>query len=276
MTGGVRFEHEEKTWPPKYWKLQILFTLGDKKVQFGFKDPRRIARLRLVQEPLTSEPISRLGFDPILSMPSFEAFCDLVGQRSVPLKVLLLDQSFSAGVGNWVADEVLYQSKIHPAQYSHTLTQDELRTLYNVIQYVCQTAVDVEADEEKFPSDWLMKYRWNKGRGLGKGILPDGQVLKFETIGGRTTAYSPSRQVLRMTEDMKKRFKRKVAMSIKKETILSEKTNRQEVVCQKVTKKKTVKKEVKDEDDLDFLLPPEKTKVVRNRCTTNYNLRQIR
>ena len=44
-----------------------------------------------------------MGFDPILSMPDFEDFSRGVLKRACPIKALLLDQSFSAGVGNWVA-----------------------------------------------------------------------------------------------------------------------------------------------------------------------------
>jgi formamidopyrimidine-DNA glycosylase len=66
-------------------------------------DARRLGRIRLRSDPLAEPPISELGFDPILSMPSLEEFTALVQKRSCPIKALLLDQSFSAGVGNWVA-----------------------------------------------------------------------------------------------------------------------------------------------------------------------------
>ena len=46
-----------------------------------------------------------LGFDPILSMPDYDWFKKAVLKRSCPIKALLLDQSFSAGVGNWVAGQ---------------------------------------------------------------------------------------------------------------------------------------------------------------------------
>jgi formamidopyrimidine-DNA glycosylase len=48
-------------------------------------------------------PLNELGFDPILKMPDFEWFAETVNKRKVPIKALLLDQTFSAGVGNWVA-----------------------------------------------------------------------------------------------------------------------------------------------------------------------------
>lgn len=74
-------------------------------VQIAFTDPRRLGRIRLCKEPMKEPPISFLGFDPILAMPDLEEFSRSVLRRSCTVKALLLDQSFSAGVGNWVAGE---------------------------------------------------------------------------------------------------------------------------------------------------------------------------
>ncbi|GAA5805017.1 hypothetical protein HPULCUR_010530 [Helicostylum pulchrum] len=224
MTGRIRFQHEEEVWPPKFWKLLITFqdpTNPDKTIQFGFQDPRRLARLRLVAspDPLLEPPISKLGFDPVLNLPSLSTFSQLVLRRQVPIKALLLDQAFSAGVGNWVADEILYQAKIHPAQYSHSLTDNELESLYEKLKYVCETAVALEADESKFPADWLMPYRWNKGKKTDQ-ILPNGLSLQFVTVGGRTSAIAPDIQVLRIVE--KKKVVKKEG-GVKKEEVENEK-----------------------------------------------------
>ncbi|KAF8344037.1 uncharacterized protein EI90DRAFT_3028057, partial [Cantharellus anzutake] len=53
-------------------------------------------------------------FDPILSISSLEEFSSGVFKRGLPIKSLLLDQTFSVGVGNWVADEFLFHARIHP------------------------------------------------------------------------------------------------------------------------------------------------------------------
>lgn len=71
--------------------------------EVAFLDARRLGRIRLCKSPLTEPPISNMGFDPILSMPDIEDFSRGVLKRACPIKALLLDQSFSAGVGNWVA-----------------------------------------------------------------------------------------------------------------------------------------------------------------------------
>ena len=73
--------------------------------EVAFLDARRLGRIRLCKSPLTELPISNMGFDPILSMPDFADFSRGVLKRACPIKALLLDQSFSAGVGNWVAGE---------------------------------------------------------------------------------------------------------------------------------------------------------------------------
>ena len=145
--------------------------------EVAFLDARRLGRIRLCKTPLTEPPISNMGFDPILSMPDLTEFSRGVVKRTCPIKALLLDQSFSAGVGNWVAgkasirvfvatlrdtvpDEVLYHARIHPEQRCNTLSKEQIQALHQQIRHVCTFAVKVNADDSRFPDDWLFKYRW--------------------------------------------------------------------------------------------------------------------
>lgn len=135
--------------------------------EIAFLDARRLGRVRLVNgSPLESPPISDLGFDPILSMPDLPTFSSLVLKRSCPIKALLLDQSFSAGVGNWVADEILYHARVHPEQRCRTLSEEQVEQVWAWTKEVCESAVKVNADDKKFPEDWLFKHRW-------VSLLPD-------------------------------------------------------------------------------------------------------
>lgn len=129
-------------------------------MEVAFVDARRLARIRLCADPLNEPPISKLGFDPILSMPTLEQFAPQVRRRGNPIKSLLLDQNFSAGVGNWVADEILFHSRIHPEQRPNTLTDVQIATLHEKMVYVCRTAIDVNAEASKFPESWLFRHRW--------------------------------------------------------------------------------------------------------------------
>lgn len=126
----------------------------------AFLDARRLGRIRLVSSATADPPISELGFDPLLCMPSLAEFSPLVTKRTCPIKALLLDQAFSAGVGNWVADEILYHARIHPEQGCATLSEDQLKELHFWTHEVPRKAVECNADDAKFPEDWLFKHRW--------------------------------------------------------------------------------------------------------------------
>ncbi|KAF8610178.1 hypothetical protein BDV93DRAFT_483319 [Ceratobasidium sp. AG-I] len=215
MTGMIQVKGQEPTWyrrknkdlsaeiwpPPRFLKFIIHFSATDTEpaTQLAFLDARRLARIRLAREPLKEPPISELGFDPILSMPTLEEFKKMVLKRTCPIKALLLDQSFSAGVGNWVADEILYQSKIHPEQRAHNLSEAQLVLIYQNTKGVCETAVAVDADSSQFPANWLFDYRWGKGQKTkAEMLLPSGEVAKIKwlTVGGRTSAVVEQIQIM--------------------------------------------------------------------------------
>ncbi|KAI0771001.1 AtMMH-1 [Trametes elegans] len=190
-------------WPPRFMKF-ILHLKGEseaaEETQVAFLDARRLGRIRLCKTPLTEPPISTLGFDPILSMPDLDDFSQAVRKRSCPIKALLLDQSFSAGVGNWVADEILYHARLHPEERCNVLSDEQLTALHQQTSAVCQTAVAVNADDSKFPEDWLFKHRWGKGKKEKHNLkLPDGKpaTIKWITVGGRTSAYVAELQKLK-------------------------------------------------------------------------------
>jgi formamidopyrimidine-DNA glycosylase len=100
---------------------------------------------------------------------------------------VLLDQSFSAGVGNWIADEVLYQARIDPRRRAHTLTPAEVGRIRRQLQRVITTAVRVGADSDRFPPKWLFHTRWSKR--LKSPMTPRGERIRYLTVGGRTTAW---------------------------------------------------------------------------------------
>ncbi|KAK9821543.1 hypothetical protein WJX74_009796 [Apatococcus lobatus] len=177
-------------WPPRFWKIQFEMDDG---TRMSFNDARRFARVRFLKDPTSVPPISELGFDPLLELPSLDDFVALMAKQRRALKALILDQSFSAGVGNWVADEVLYQAKLHPEQKGNSLDADECKRLHDALYYVCKTATEVDAESSQFPPDWLFHQRWNE-----KKAQPiNGNPLEFIKSAGRATAIVPAVQQLR-------------------------------------------------------------------------------
>ncbi len=119
-----------------------------------------------------------------------------------PIKAVLLMQERFPGIGNWMADEILWRAAIHPRQKAGELTPAQVRALHRECRKVCRLALDTIAGHGRhlphylnvdIPNSWLFNHRWRQG-----GNDPrTGTPLAHATIGGRTTCWSPARQKLR-------------------------------------------------------------------------------
>jgi formamidopyrimidine-DNA glycosylase len=174
----------EGIWPPRFCRLHLMLDDGGEVV---FRDARRLGRVRLRHDPRAEPPISLLGFDALRELPSLRELVALFAERAAPVKAMLLDQSFSAGVGNWIADEVLYQAGIDPRRRANTLTAAEIARLRARLRSVLTTAVRLGADGDRFPPKWLFHTRWSKRQ--RNPLTVRGQRIRYLTVGGRTTAW---------------------------------------------------------------------------------------
>lgn len=184
------FVVDDEAWPPKYWKVHMDLE-GD--VQLAFSDARRFARVRVQEDPELHPPISQLGLDPLLSLPPLEEFRQLMGKQKRQIKAVLLDQHICAGVGNWVADEILFQARIHPEDRTNALTEEQQATLHHWLHEVPRVACEVGAESSKFPSSWLFSHRWSKTK-KDTPHVEGGHAVEFATVAGRTTAMVPALQ----------------------------------------------------------------------------------
>ncbi|GFH14858.1 H2TH domain-containing protein, partial [Haematococcus lacustris] len=121
-------------------------------VRMAFTDPRRFGKIQFLDNPST--------------------------------------QGFTAGIGNWVADEVLYQARVHPEQLVADMPEAQVEAVHTAIREVCQTAVAANADSDMFPASWLFHARWTGKR----ASMCNGKPVEFVTVGSRTSAFVPSLQ----------------------------------------------------------------------------------
>jgi formamidopyrimidine-DNA glycosylase len=170
--------------------LKLLITTDEGK-QISFTDARRLAHVWLGDSPATNKKVSQLGPDALEDLPKGVHFNKLFAKRTAPAKALLMDQTFLSGIGNWVADEVLYMAKIAPKRTGSSLSTSELAKLRKAILHVLQLAVDAGADHEKYPETWMFHHRWGGARGHQK--IGNHDIVR-EQVGGRTTAWVPKVQ----------------------------------------------------------------------------------
>ena len=184
--GDAPFDDEQGR--PRFLKLGIYSGDGSGIV---LTDPRRLGRVWLGPSPETEPRVQRLGRDAYDDLPREAELQTLFGRRRISIKAVLLDQGALAGIGNWIADEVLYQSGIAPKRIAASLTPAEIAALRRAIRKVLTHAVKVGADHHRFPKSWLFEHRWGGTRGADQIA---GQPIVREEVGGRTTAWVPKRQ----------------------------------------------------------------------------------
>ena len=165
-----------------------------------FNDPRMFGRIEFHVGKSPPSWWSRIAPAILSDAFTVEAVATfLARRRRAPIKAVLLMQERFPGIGNWMADEILWRAAIHPARLAGSLTEAEVRTLWRECRNVCREALDAIAGRgDSLPEDlnvgiprtWLFKHRWRKG-----GQCPKtGKPLAHAVIGGRTTCWSPSRQ----------------------------------------------------------------------------------
>jgi formamidopyrimidine-DNA glycosylase len=173
---------------PRFLRLAIHAASGG---GVAFTDGRRLGRIWLGEVPQREPRVRRLGPDAFEALPKLDELFERLHARKPAIKAVLLDQAVLSGIGNWIADEVLYQSRIAPARPASSLSRIEVGALRRAIQSVLRHAVRVGADHRRFPSSWLFEHRWGGRHGSTR---VGGQRIERATIGGRTTAWVPSRQ----------------------------------------------------------------------------------
>lgn len=152
-----------------------------------FRDPRLFGRVRFHHGK--SEPAWWSALAPEIGSKAFnrEFFLSFLRRHSrAPIKAVLLLQSGFPGVGNWMADEILWRARVAPATRTGSLTTAQLNALQRATKFVSREALRIIGhDFSDPPRTWLIHQRWKPG-----GLCPRHRApLQRATIGGRTTAW---------------------------------------------------------------------------------------
>ena len=117
-------------------KVSFIFSGGD---ILDFNDQRLFAELRLLKDWHSFTFIQKLGCEPL--EVSFPEFKKLITGKKTKIKPLLMDQACIAGIGNLYAAEILFRARIHPERRACSLSDGEIKTLFNEIGSVLRKAI---------------------------------------------------------------------------------------------------------------------------------------
>jgi formamidopyrimidine-DNA glycosylase len=161
--------------------------------QFRFRNTRRLGFVRVVTRNEFADMAWRLGPDPLEAPLSY--LVESLAIREAPVKALLLDQSFLAGVGNIYADEALFAARIHPGRPGYDIAEDEAERLHKALRNILKRAVTGQQRPRARVRLPLLSVRNSASRQLGASGSPKvgcprcTRPLKHTKIGGRTTFF---------------------------------------------------------------------------------------
>jgi len=111
----------------------------DNETAIHFRDMRKFGAMWLAED--ASSVVGELGVEPLEADFTPQILAQLLRGRTAPIKALLCDQDFIAGVGNMYADEALFAAGIHPMRTGGSLSSEEIGRLHHAIRQILREAV---------------------------------------------------------------------------------------------------------------------------------------
>jgi formamidopyrimidine-DNA glycosylase len=182
MTGELRVE--SRAFIPGRHEHLVLY---QSRRSLVFADARQFGQVRFHQG--TAPPEWWRDLPPAVTSRAFTRarLAEwLTRHARAPLKAVLLMQGGFPGIGNWMADEILWRARLSPRLPASRLNEGDVLKLWRAIRFVAAGAIRFVAPGfADPPATWLFRHRWERG-----GRCPrDGATLQRATVGGRTTAW---------------------------------------------------------------------------------------
>jgi formamidopyrimidine-DNA glycosylase len=172
--GVAELRHSTDAPLARYDRFGLVFSDGG---HLRLRDPRRLGGVQL--DPSEADLGPDAGAVTLAQLRGA-----LAGSRA-PLKTRLMDQSRLAGVGNLIADEVLWRAGLSPLRPAGSLSPAELRRLH---RHLRAAVVDLSGRGGSHLGDLM-------GERRPGGTCPDdGRALQRATVGGRTSWWCPWHQ----------------------------------------------------------------------------------
>ncbi len=139
MSGSLRIASEDEEWR-KHDHIGITLEGGK---QMRYHDPRRFGLVMVVPaDDVDAHPLLKdLGPEPLEEAFTAEHLYRALRNKSIPVKVAVMDAKVVVGVGNIYASESLFRAGIHPALPANKLTKPKAQKLVTAIKEVLAESI---------------------------------------------------------------------------------------------------------------------------------------
>ena len=182
--------------PGRHTRLGIYFS--DKSALY-FNDMRLFGYVKVATASEVEKAKAQFGPEPIHKQFDIEKFSAGLRRRTSPIKAVLLDQKFVAGLGNIYVDEALWRARVKPTRKANKLTKKEAVELAKAAGAVMNESIKVGGTtfQNFADTDGLKGNFKDKLQVFGKQGAPCprcGVIIEKIRLAGRGTHYCPGCQ----------------------------------------------------------------------------------
>ena len=193
MTGQIVWTAAEDP-PLNYQRAYISFESG---YDLRWADLRKFGTWQITTDILELQ--KKLGPEPLDAEFSVAYLRQLIKNRTTPIKSLLLDQHFVAGLGNIYVDEALYQARIRPDTPSGQLSTRAITKLRESCYSVLERAIEYGGASfsdyvDAYGDEGAAHMHVQVFRRDGKACYRCGTIIQKIRLAGRGTHFCPKCQ----------------------------------------------------------------------------------
>lgn len=191
---------KESFLPMPVKSTRLIFTFANNSKLY-FNDQRKFGWIKLLTQSDLTESQSNLGldiFDPGFS-PEY-----IIGQLQHsrrPVKTVLLDQHFFAGIGNIYANDALFLAGINPQTGSNKITLKQAKLIHKFLIEIMRQSVlaggSTTRDRKYIRPDGTAgqnQFFFRVYERKGEPCLKCGTKIEYQKLGGRGTFFCPKCQ----------------------------------------------------------------------------------
>ncbi len=193
MEGKFYIQQDED---PVTRHMHVIFQLKNGR-QLRYHDTRKFGRMHIYAADMDFSDFHELGPEPFDEAFSASYIRSYRKGRDIPLKSLLLEQSFTAGIGNIYADEILFACGLRPGRSCRRITRTDEENIVRETRRILREAIAAGGTT-------IRSYTSSLGvTGLfqlsckvheQKTCAVCGSGIRMKRIGGRSSYYCPECQ----------------------------------------------------------------------------------
>lgn len=203
MTGHVMYGNYNRKDPFNRF-IRLIFYLSNGKTM-ELCDTRKFAKVTLLESSTMHETVhlKDIGPEPLEKEFTFAIFKKQLNKKPQgKIKLVLLDQSIIAGIGNIYSDESLWRAGIHPESLVRKIPEGKLKELYKAIITTLSMGIDfggdsmsdyrnIDGERGQF-QEKHMAYRKTGSKCMKKNC--SGKITRI-VVGGRSTHFCNVHQI---------------------------------------------------------------------------------